>query len=172
MTEHKTSIFESRCKFWLLKQEVDESLTEFTNKIKELALPCKFQVCCVNQMMRDNFMKGILNHEIRQKLFTANNDLQFNHAVKIALVMEFYIKTVNRIMNDPKSEIDFNMNPNLETGKSSLCFRCGNDHWRSPCKHEKTQCTICGKLGHVAKLCQGGKRPCSFVGCTPPEKDT
>ena len=42
----------------------------------------------------------------------------------------------------------------------SGCYRCGGSHPRGVrCSAEKATCLQCGRLGHYAKVCQGGRYP-------------
>ncbi|XP_064475575.1 uncharacterized protein K02A2.6-like [Ornithodoros turicata] len=35
------------------------------------------------------------------------------------------------------------------------CYRCGDKHLATQCRHRNTVCHSCGKKGHLAKVCQG-----------------
>ena len=37
------------------------------------------------------------------------------------------------------------------------CCRCGGSHSSSACRFLKEKCHVCGKLGHIAKVCRSSK---------------
>lgn len=46
------------------------------------------------------------------------------------------------------------------TGKLRKCYNCGRTHFqeKSTCPAEKLVCHSCGKVGHISKMCEKGKR--------------
>ncbi|KAH7937194.1 hypothetical protein HPB49_008604 [Dermacentor silvarum] len=41
--------------------------------------------------------------------------------------------------------------------KAGTYSRCGGDHSPSQCQFSQAQCFMCGKTGHLARVCRGGR---------------
>ncbi|XP_061715638.1 uncharacterized protein K02A2.6-like [Cydia pomonella] len=81
------STMAERFKFRQRSQGSDETIAEYTAELKKLTKDCDFQEASLNENLRDQFVCGIRNDSIRQKLFTEDN-LTFERAFKMAVAME------------------------------------------------------------------------------------
>ncbi|XP_063635203.1 uncharacterized protein LOC134805952 [Cydia splendana] len=81
------STMAERFKFRQRAQRCDETIAEYTAELKKLTKDCDFQEANLKDNLRDQFVCGIRNDSIRQKLFTEDN-LTFERAFKMAVAME------------------------------------------------------------------------------------
>ncbi|XP_063626541.1 uncharacterized protein LOC134798130 [Cydia splendana] len=81
------STMAERFKFRQRIQRSDETIAEYTAELKKLTKDCDFQEASLKDNLRDQFVCGIRNDSIRQKLFTEDN-LTFERAFKMAVAME------------------------------------------------------------------------------------
>ncbi|KAJ8971388.1 hypothetical protein NQ317_005087 [Molorchus minor] len=93
LTEHFSpvkSYFLERLKFYTAKRLLNESVSEWEARIKNLASNCKFGEE-LNVVMRDIFVIGINNEKIMDRLFeedASTTTLTLNNVVKLALSKE------------------------------------------------------------------------------------
>lgn len=80
-----SSIYVERIKFGNCRQENDESLRDYIEKLKILATNCNFEDDIMTRI-RDQFLIGVNSERIRNRLLTEKM-LTWNKAVKIAALM-------------------------------------------------------------------------------------
>ncbi|XP_047993843.1 uncharacterized protein LOC125241685 isoform X2 [Leguminivora glycinivorella] len=81
------STMAERFKFRQRTQKSDETVAEYTAELKKLTKDCGFDETSLKDNLRDQFVCGVRNDSIRQKLFTEDN-LTFERAFKVAVAME------------------------------------------------------------------------------------
>lgn len=81
------SLLAERFKFRQRIQKADESIAEFVSELKKLSKYCKFSADSLKENLRDQFVCGLRNEYIRQRLFT-EDDITFDMACKYAVSME------------------------------------------------------------------------------------
>ncbi|XP_075739045.1 uncharacterized protein LOC142784516 [Rhipicephalus microplus] len=112
-------------------------------------------------MLRDRVVCGINNVDVQTRL-REKPDLNFDDVVQTALATEA-----------AKRDAGF---------RSVTCYRCGDGHLASKCKHVNTICNYCHKRGHLAKVCNSRRRDSqaqsnsptkvrSFSACSSPSSD-
>ncbi|XP_061729439.1 uncharacterized protein LOC133534334 [Cydia pomonella] len=84
----KPSLLAERFKFRQRVQKRDESIANFVTDLKKLSKDCSFAGDSLKENLRDQFVCGLLNDDIRQKLFTEDDTITFDRAYKLAVSME------------------------------------------------------------------------------------
>ena len=172
----KNTIF-SRYMLATSKQEPDESLDQFFQKLKVLAKDCGFTAVTAeqykNNSIRDAFISGLSSSSIRQRLLEKNElDLQTAYdnarSLEMAEKQNLAYKPIYTAASVAVDELpDKVRNVNLEeastsasaSGTSSFqtqskCYFCGlSRHPRVSCPAKDAICKNCGKKGHFARVC-------------------
>lgn len=86
----KPSIVMKRCKFYLVTQETNESITEFAEKLKKLSLRCDFKTYH-STVLHDQLVCGICDRDSKAN-FLKVSSLNFDIALKTALSRESALK--------------------------------------------------------------------------------
>lgn len=82
----KPSQLAERFKFRQRIQHKEESVSGYVAELKRLSKNCGFRDLAEN--LRDQFICGLSNEDIRQKLFTEDDNITFDRAFTIAMSME------------------------------------------------------------------------------------
>ena len=159
------------------KQEQGQSLDQFLQKLKTLAIECNFKACTAeihkNEAIRDAFISGLISPQIRQRLLE-NSSLDLDTAFENARTLDMAERqslsyrsvnitaAINEHKNDPPD-----MQPDKHSSDSiaaaatfpdAKCYFCGySRHQRSKCPAREASCKKCGKVGHFAKVCRSAK---------------
>ena len=81
----KSSLY-TRFIFQELKQEENETMENFVNRLRKIAESCNYRE--TEQMIRDRFIRGIKNKDIQKELLNAEDTLTLNTAIAIAKELE------------------------------------------------------------------------------------
>ena len=150
-------------------QSENETVTEYANKLKRLAVNCNFGRY-LTRALRDQFVGGVKSQATKKKLLS--EDRTFEQALKVAQADELAEKEskqlqfnsnlsakVQAVHSVPKkSSLTHPVNKQhvAITGKThaKFCFRCGSSqHLADKCSHSTSVCNFCKKKGHIAKVC-------------------
>nr|XP_026485607.1 uncharacterized protein LOC113393110 [Vanessa tameamea] len=158
------------------KQQIEESIDNYLQALKQLAKDCDFKNVDAetnrNDNIRDAFISGIQSNKIRQRLLE-NLDLSLDDVYNQALSLEGaeissqqYNISVNAIENNKSrdnsmfvrpqsSEYDSRKSSSEATNYKRKCFFCGDRiHIRKNCPALDVTCQMCGKKGHFANVCR------------------
>ncbi|BHF59247.1 hypothetical protein SprV_0100220400 [Sparganum proliferum] len=94
----------------------------------------------------------IASHQerVRQNLQQLN---QSNDGVIASLESEMAVSLVNTAVSSPRQR------PSAPSKQLPSCYRCGQHHIRwSDCRHQKTVCQFCKKIGHIERVCFSKRR--------------
>ena len=149
-------------------QSENETVTEYANKLKRLAVNCKFGTY-LTRALRDQFVGGVKSQATKKKLLS--EDRTFEQALKVAQADELAEKESKQLQSNsnlsakvqavhsvPKKSSPahpVNKQQSATTGKphAKFCFRCGSSqHLANKCSHSTSVCNFC-KKGHIAKVC-------------------
>ena len=150
-------------------QSETESVAEYANKLKRLAVHCNFGPY-LTRALRDQFVGGVRSQTTKKKLLS--EDRTFDQALKVAQADELAEKEskllqgnsdtssagilpVNAVHKKSFSaqESQKQTDPKSKMG-GKQCFRCGSpQHLADKCSHVESTCNYCGKPGHLAKAC-------------------
>lgn len=145
-------------------QKENENLTTYINDLRCLADSCNFQ--CLGENLRDQFVYGIRNDEIRNQLLSMRT-LDFETAERNALSMEaakpsvagstvtknITLRSGTHLSVDLPALSNAVMIP-ASTGSGGKCIHCSRHH--DPEKY--CCCYNCKQVGHYANNCPKLKR--------------
>ena len=157
------------------------SVVDFTDKLKRLAEPCKFDAH-YDRALRDQFISGIRCLEARKEILAVpeSKGKTLADVYKLALAKETAKKAADQISSSVVVEESaaapvhgvrqkFRRGPgghhrDRPSGRGSVesrssserkpCYRCGR-HGHSPteCFYKHAKCHFCGEKGHVVQAC-------------------
>ncbi|XP_026725610.1 uncharacterized protein LOC113492342 [Trichoplusia ni] len=84
----KPSMLAERFKFRQRIQKPGENVATYFSELKRLSKDCSFTAESLKENMRDQFVCGLVNDDIRQKLFTEEDGISIDKAYRLALAME------------------------------------------------------------------------------------
>lgn len=169
LTEHfspKPSEVVCRYKFYTRIRQPGESVAAFVSELRKLAENCNFNTY-LTDMLRDRLVCGVADERI-QRLLLMEKDLTLDKAYKVCIAEEAASKDtcilkgehVNKITVQKKRYVGDARNKPIQpvskqsTSNSRACYRCGEEsHLANRCKHIKTPCNYCKKIGHLVKMC-------------------
>ncbi|BHF75795.1 hypothetical protein SprV_0501889200 [Sparganum proliferum] len=94
----------------------------------------------------------IASHQerVRQNLQQLN---QSNDGVIASLESEMAVSLANTALSSPRQR------PSVPSKQLPSCYPCGQHHIRwSDCRHQKTVCQFCKKIGHIERVCFSKRR--------------
>lgn len=167
--------YKERQKFYSASQTAGESIKEYYNKIKGLAVNCEFG-SQLDEILKDKFICGLLKGSIFDKMCDIACDSDLNKCVESAMQKELIIeeaschKVVKNSIKD-KNVLKNKNGQNGTSGKSSSgeqnqknrkngnedmkCNACGKpNHNFKRCKFRKYNCRSCGAVGHLQAVCR------------------
>ncbi|XP_055331222.1 uncharacterized protein K02A2.6-like [Paramacrobiotus metropolitanus] len=161
--------------FFLLKQEVGETLLDFANKLRRKAALCSFPADALEGNMRAAFLNGVQNEATQRHLRTKEIDvlakaLDIAEQYELAQLKRTATTTeVARIGGGQKGRSGPHPkgrnggtrpgrgdgNSGKMAGSSGACYACGGKrHVKADRWAKEATCRKCGKKGHVAKACK------------------
>lgn len=168
-------------KFCLRQQHEHESIANYVAGLKEIGGKCNF-VCnnckqtTFDTHLRVQFIRGLRNIDIKERLLQESPSTKFEDVVKIAMAIEtskYETKemgqevhtNINKIsVNKKKKYTNNGRKSNTSTNntykndteeKEITCFCCGREnHTARQCKvKHKLYCKKCNRRGHVQSVC-------------------
>nr|VZI27167.1 unnamed protein product [Spirometra erinaceieuropaei] len=176
----KDNVFLSRYRFCQMCQESNQCVSDFITN-----LTLAIQDCGYKEIKADNFepamlvqqlIVGLRDEKARENLLSEKKDLSWEKACDIAshrervrqnlqqlnqsndgviasLESEMAVSLVNTAVSSPKQR------PSAPSKQLPSCYRCGQHHIRwSDCRHQKTVCQFCKKVGHIERVCFSNRR--------------
>ncbi|CAF0930179.1 unnamed protein product [Adineta ricciae] len=148
-----------RIKFFALKQEVSQSLTDFANILRNKATACDFPAVFYEQALITAFVGGLRDKHVRKHMMQKNlktMEATINSAKTIESVLIEGASTQGRTSDE--LEVNKGHKQDIQEANSNqkiACASCGShDHARSTCRFRKLICRTCKKQGHIAKVCR------------------
>ncbi|BHF67484.1 hypothetical protein SprV_0301051000 [Sparganum proliferum] len=163
-----------------MRQESNQCVSDFITN-----LTLAIQDCGYKEIKADNFehamlvqqlIVGLRNEIARENLLSEKKDLSWEKACDIAshqervrqnlqqlnqsndgviasLESEMAVSLVNTAVSSPRQR------PSAPSKQLPSCYRCGQHHIRwSDCRHQKTVCQFCKKIGHIERVCFSKRR--------------
>ncbi len=168
-----SNVVVERNKFFTLKQESDEEIQHFLVRLKQQVIKCNFSDDSVdtvdNQMIRDQFIKGLAHPKIRESLLKEEG-LTLKKTELIAASInaaemsnkDFDRKNDHLLLNCSKNQevrMPMKFRPRSSSRKRPVtCFTCRKPgHVAKDCYKNHT-CKNCRKVGHTEKFCRGRRK--------------
>lgn len=152
----KPSVVVQRFRFNSRVRAEGETVSKFVAALKSLSEHCNFGTELGN-MLRDRIVCGINSVTIQTRLLE-QPDLTFEDAVQTALAMEAAKKDAGEICQASSSTNAFTTHRVTTPAGDVTCYRCGDGHLASSCKHVNTTCNYCRKRGHLSKVCNSKQK--------------
>ena len=149
-------------KFWKNKQGASQSLADYIAEIRKLASTCQFPQQYLQDALTTAFVLGLRDENISRKLL-AEKDLSLDKAIATAQSLQVADKEAREMATQSTARVDavnehkrgYKWTKKQRSSPPGPCPACGSkEHWRSECPHKSTTCSVCHRMGHLAKMCR------------------
>ena len=158
-----------RYKFNTRIQQLQEDVSKFVARLRELAEFCEFGDR-LDDHLRDRLVCGVRDYRTKRRLLTASN-LTFQKAWEIARSLETVGKNVAAVQKELVKEAETHkesVHKLKESGQGSGCStlarrnlhcqRCGGtNHTSSNCRFKNTECFVCKTRDTSPKFAEQGQ---------------
>lgn len=159
------------------RQRSDESLTDYLQNLKHLAVTCNFGTR-LEENLRDQFVSGLSSDVMRSRIF-AEKSVDYRKAVELALALEAAERHASMSATRPASSegggeageglyatvgrrarVSSAAAASAGTvgapagAEGAACWRCGRMHRGSRCRFANYNCDECNQRGHLKVMCK------------------
>lgn len=186
----KPSVIAERHNFHKRLQQSHETVADFVVGLRKLTRFCNFGTF-LDSALRDQFVVGLKNKDITQRLYLEADDLTFDKAVLLATSYESAVDNASLRAEESKVQVSSHTEPEavnvvkIRPARSGVnkglsrerCMCCGNsNHALSVCRFRKYKCNNCKRSGHLQRMCpnlgqqaHGEASVHNYVFCDNPE---
>ena len=163
--EPQPSVIVRRFQFNTRRQRPGESIAEYVAVLRKAAEYCSFGDT-LSEMLRDRLVCGITDTTVQKRLL-AEKELTLDRAVSLAQSVEIAEKGARDLQSSTGSANEVHKLSHKATTsgnerksthdkdkKIPVCYRCGGKHFATKCRFISEECHLCGKQGHIAKVCR------------------
>ena len=83
--------------FLTYKQQSGQSIEDYSRKLNSLAFQCNYPAACLDRLLRDAFVAGLLSPSILETLIQECDQLTFRQTLERAKLLETFRKDVDKI---------------------------------------------------------------------------
>lgn len=155
----KTNSVFLRHKFRLLRQQTNESVSQYVLRLREAAVGCKFQD--VERQIQDQVVEHCTSEKLRRKLLEKGDDLTLGKTLELAALLEAVNLQAEEMKTTAEDTGGTVSRVHEETRHKRECYRCGSQsHFAndSHCPAKGKTCRKCAGRDHFAKMCKSKKR--------------
>ena len=149
-------------RFGTRSQKPEETAAEYSTALRAMAKGCEYGQY-LERALRDRFVIGLHNANVRESLFKRGRELTFQEAIAFATTSEL-ASAHSRIVGGASTSavVAHTSVPrpgrNASRGRTvsfaGKCPGCNGDHQRTQCPYRSAVCEYCKSSGHVAKVCR------------------
>ena len=152
-------------RFGTRSQKAGESAAEYSTALRSLAKGCEYGPY-LERALRDRFVIGLLNANMRESLFKRGRELTFQQAISLATTSELASAHSQIVGGATTSAVVAQTNVARSSRSASRgrtvsfdsstykCAGCNGDHDRIHCPYRSATCDYCKASGHVARVCR------------------
>ena len=159
------STYTARYCFSKLQQNVGEDVNDFIARIQQALPDCRYNEIATNKIEEEMAIQclitGIQSDVAREKLLSeAETTLTWEKACTIVRHQENITHQLTQFAHKSSPDtVQAVTQKKIPPAKPKTfeftCYRCGNKHSSADdCRHRKTVCHQCGKVGHLARVCR------------------
>ena len=163
--EPQPSVIVRRFQFNTRRQRAGESIAEYVAVLRKAAEYCSFGDT-LSEMLRDRLVCGITDTTVQKRLL-AEKELTLDRAVSLAQSVEIAekgakdlqsstgsVNEVHKLSRKATTSGNERKSTHDKDKKIPVCYRCGGKHFATKCRFISEECHLCGKQGHIAKVCR------------------
>lgn len=148
LKEPEPIVMKERLKFYGRSQQPGESVSDFVDQLKQLTRFCEFGRF-EEEAVRDRLVCGVRDSNIQKKLVDERT-LTLDSALVLAKSME---KEAVRGVGGGAMGVE--RRGGRGNFREKTCFVCGEPgHFKQNCPDKLTECELCGRYGHITRLCR------------------
>ena len=139
-----------RYKFHTRVRKPDETVTTYVAELRAIGDYCAFGDS-LNAMIRDRLVCGMNNTRIQCRLLQ-ETDLSYEAAFQKAQAMKAAAQDSSKMSEQKPPALPVHTMQKKDHSKVE-CYRCGGSHYANKCRFIDSECKVCGKKGHLARVC-------------------
>lgn len=139
-------------------------IADYVAALRELALPCNYGATeRLEEMLRDRLICGV-NHSGIQRKLLSEGDINFSQAFTLAQSIETAERDAKKLGSSgdaatippppsaPHSAIQHTRNPPRSPSFTPTCYRCGETHLATQCRHKDSVSVLQEARAHCKGL--------------------
>ena len=127
--------------------------------LTKLIVHCNYNTQFQATLLRDHFVCGLSNESTRKRLLTEGDCLTLERTLEISMSIEKAIFHAKQMKHDLRSPGVHHVShskarsPAAQSSTPVVCHHCGGPHLEPSSRFIHETCRLCGKTGHIVKLC-------------------